>query len=113
MWPSRKADPMRDLVREAPNLVWVVGLAMLLAGWSLRRYGVVAGESSSARDAMRAEVWLRGIGALLFFAGLIPVVPTWWQRLAACAGAFASILSILASRRAPRPEQDRQSSGTT
>jgi len=93
---------MSEFVRAALQLPWIVGLAMLLAGWSMRHYA--AARTDLRRESDSAGSTLTRFGAILFFAGQALCAPTWWQRLAAIVGAGACSLGVWGERRRSRSD---------
>ncbi|NLD74728.1 MAG: hypothetical protein GX649_18665 [Chloroflexi bacterium] len=85
---------MSEFAHAALNLPWMLGLALALAGCSLRRY-------LAAQDAERRSEWTRRVyqaGFLLVFFGLVLVSPELWRKLAAGVGALLYAGSLYADR---------------
>ena len=90
---------MSELARAALQVPWVVGLSVLLAGLSLRRYLSLPGGDHGSPDAKRAGARLIDAGMLLLFVGLVVASPEWWRRIVAGSGGVVYLLYMIGDRR--------------
>ena len=97
---------MSEVAHAGLQIPWVVGLALLLAGMSVRSYLPTLGSHKGAGSLRRASSRLADVGILLLFVGLALASPEWWHRILSAAGAVVYVVDVVRrTRQHTAPEE--------
>jgi len=98
---------MIDFAGVFANLLWIVGLSVLLAAWSYAYYEAgIAQQKTLAKLQEFGYALVVDFGLLLFVAGMVATEDRWWARGVWGVGSLMVLFDMVQQVRQPRPPED-------